>query len=1042
MKRLALLLWVALASGAAGDEGAEEADENEPDDDIDYWARAVVADPGQLRCGSAEFYDTIDMRCAPCADMGDDALVGDGRYADGAGNALRCRCPVGSRLFSLAEGCDVDGRATDGACECPAPYELAGVESVGAQACVDAAQLGLTYAAYPEAAAVRVPYRNVQSKPNGDADGVATVASETFRHYYGAAAAGCLYYDGTAAAARKCQALANLCVLTQYDLGSTPCRLYDDLASLRATRNTWGAKDHLPWLFYDRDGDAVRSDGALQMEMAFTSKDRGRDHKLRFRLAKYALGGDFLGYEELNTQLFYCEAPAPSSGSGGGAAKDTSWVRYGYSLRDHFTCDLRSLWAQEQVLYDLYLVDTEGLCDGAEAAAIDDGAERTECLYPVPVLNKGLKNRDGKGVNKNGKTEDGDDDIFVRRFALFDVASGVDDEAEVYGSPAMTRFLVEAKLHVIGKTKNPERFFVPYLELKYRERSRADILGSEGMRETEVDVEVEYSKSSRPFWRVADGFAYFLLAVVGLTWLHACRHWQLRHYAVDSANLPTGGFTVAYLVNVIVLLGRIGVHIFFPFVFILCSYYFVFFKLQEAAYTLLPAENRHDGKDFEYYPVRTAIISMWAFQTAVVLQIVVRMCQMEIFFVDWEPPRKPDVGKAAPVSVWRTIFVANEFSEMMTARRTSTHFVLFCLGFFLVAMGLENNATPQPDLGDLTAGHRNIALRFANTTWWWLILAFGQWLWNFYVYERFISEPVAQSFVDVCTVAKVSVVVFDSEYHGWYIHGDASYEHADDTMAALTDHLLHEASAGHAQRGLEPTLPNVTVFQMWLTPQFRRAWRSVQHKVRQSALDVFDPEEERRDREAERPLALTLLDPSRPRRSRRRSAAVRASLPPPALGEAKLGSRSLFGGGRSESLASRMRKSHAAEKIAVFLKTFLGHGYKDKFALDWVAKETNLLERLTYATPQRTTPHVILQPDRTWFLGDDSWTAITFLGHDWEILMQEILTFAVADIWFRSTSLSIFLTFLLHHAIRLLCAAYCEANIADSSYVDQRFFLL
>lgn len=315
MKRLALLLWVALASGAAGDEGAEEADENEPDDDIDYWARAVVADPGQLRCGSAEFYDTIDMRCAPCADMGDDALVGDDRYADGAGNALRCRCPVGSRLFSLAEGCDVDGQCgalrclpcaetsasdnsvcvacdnatttgvdaatgdcgcgghqrlverdfggalldaktcvacapglfvtkgggvfggvaydgdryacrrcpdprmaystTDGACECPAPYELAGVESVGAQTCVDAAQLGLTYAAYPEAAAVRVPYRNVQSKPNGDADGVATVASETFRHYYGAAAAGCLYYDGTAAAARKCQALANLCALTQ-----------------------------------------------------------------------------------------------------------------------------------------------------------------------------------------------------------------------------------------------------------------------------------------------------------------------------------------------------------------------------------------------------------------------------------------------------------------------------------------------------------------------------------------------------------------------------------------------------------------------------------------------------------------------------------------------------------------------------------------------------------------------------------------------------------------------------------------------------------
>ena len=141
MKRLALLLWVALASGAAGDEGAEEADENEPDDDIDYWARAVVADPGQLRCGSAEFYDTIDMRCAPCADMGDDALVGDDRYADGAGNALRCRCPVGSRLFSLAEGCDVDGRC--GALRCLPCAETSASDNSVCVACDNATTTGV-----------------------------------------------------------------------------------------------------------------------------------------------------------------------------------------------------------------------------------------------------------------------------------------------------------------------------------------------------------------------------------------------------------------------------------------------------------------------------------------------------------------------------------------------------------------------------------------------------------------------------------------------------------------------------------------------------------------------------------------------------------------------------------------------------------------------------------------------------------------------------------------------------------------------------------
>ena len=93
---------------------------------------------------------------------------------------------------------------------------------------------------------------------------------------------------------------------------------------------------------------------------------------------------------------------------------------------------------------------------------------------------------------------------------------------------------------------------------------------------------------------------YILLAGVCVVWLHACRHWQRRNYSVDSADMPTGGFTFGYLLNVLLLFGRLFVHAFFPLVFALCSYYFLFFKLQKSAYLLMPAENRHDGKDFEH----------------------------------------------------------------------------------------------------------------------------------------------------------------------------------------------------------------------------------------------------------------------------------------------------------------------------------------------------------------------------------------------------------------------------------------------------------
>merc|ERR1712091_3867 len=109
--------------------------------------------------------------------------------------------------------------------------------------------------------------------------------------------------------------------------------------------------------------------------------------------------------------------------------------------------------------------------------------------------------------------------------------------------------------------------FVPYLELKYRERTRAAVDGEDGMRYTKVDVEIEYSMSNQRFWKVAKGFIYFFLAAVGLVCLHACRHWQRRNYAVDSADMPTGGFTFAYLLNICLLLGRLFVHVFFPVVF-------------------------------------------------------------------------------------------------------------------------------------------------------------------------------------------------------------------------------------------------------------------------------------------------------------------------------------------------------------------------------------------------------------------------------------------------------------------------------------------
>lgn len=44
---------------------------------------------------------------------------------------------------------------------------------------------------------------------------------------------------------------------------------------------------------------------------------------------------------------------------------------------------------------------------------------------------------------------------------------------------------------------------------------------------------------------------------------------------------------------------------------------------------------------------------------------------------------------------------------------------------------------------------QNPALRFANTTFWWVLLSSVQLLWKWAIYERYLSEPREQFFVDM-----------------------------------------------------------------------------------------------------------------------------------------------------------------------------------------------------------------------------------------------------------------------------------------------------
>lgn len=89
-------------------------------------------------------------------------------------------------------------------------------------------------------------------------------------------------------------------------------------------------------------------------------------------------------------------------------------------------------------------------------------------------------------------------------------------------------------------------------------------------------------------------------------------------------------------------------------------------------------------QDEEAHQFNAMLAAALAFQLVVVAELVARQSAIDIFFLDWEKPRRVMLrggGREAPapVSCWRTLFIANEWNELQSERITRPAFTLFFL---------------------------------------------------------------------------------------------------------------------------------------------------------------------------------------------------------------------------------------------------------------------------------------------------------------------------------------------------------------------------
>jgi len=179
----------------------------------------------------------------------------------------------------------------------------------------------------------------------------------------------------------------------------------------------------------------------------------------------------------------------------------------------------------------------------------------------------------------------------------------------------------------------------------------------------------------------------------------------------------------------------------------------------------------------------------------------------------YEAPGPPDAG----VSAWRSLFVCNELSERLTKTRTISFVTWLAMVAVLEGFGEKDAARWYPrSSGDknMLSAQFNPFLQFGLGAIYWVLIMVVQQIVQRVASIRFGSS--LNDFMDVCSIANISVLFLDEPFHGFYIHGKAPSSRGDWGHTDLARVLSEEGKRIGFTRGL--TQDGCQTFEMFLPP--------------------------------------------------------------------------------------------------------------------------------------------------------------------------------------------------------------------------------
>ena len=628
----------------------------------------------------------------------------------------------------------------------------------------------------------------------------------------------------------SCQILANLCVLTHFSFsddifeGSSACSEYRKLMSGGGSSfnyQLWPKK--APWLFYGEDSNSELSKNNVPNRFAI-------DSEIKIMAFRYNALGNLFDVSILDPgELLLC------------AGKQQSLrldLIFGQNLQLECSLSAQNVWEltpespADVKFYDLYLLSNDG-----------------KLMYPIPIRNMQLE-RNGEKVNVNPTGEW----QLVRRLFLAEGLSSIEEKgSEEKEGPesrrkrsSVVRFLQSFDISFrMREMDGSGTIYPPLITISYGEISRQELMSRRRFR---VSFTVHFATDQKNVERDVS-ISLSVLCCAAVLW-SVFRTWTWNKRCVKH------GISVIVLQFLINSAGTISL-VFFVVSAGCFIHWFLFFKKQSVLHTLLPTP------DQEYMIWVYVVIAFGLYSLKVIHDLIVA-CTVDIFLIDWERPKsrisqwpqleklrslsskassvdeKEEVsapnklltarrssiqasvapkGEQCPdVSIWRSIFVANEWLELFSHRKLNLQFHLLSVIVIIKVFRFEEMFKHDNILFESSEDREHVpdslTCRIAVNILVYVMLLLIQIGYKSLVDETFVCDKMKE-FVDLCSVANVSIFIWRHRRFGYYIHGRSPNGRADVNMREMNELLKREENDLCSRRGLVPNTDQQT-FEMRL----------------------------------------------------------------------------------------------------------------------------------------------------------------------------------------------------------------------------------